>query len=421
MIDLLELKIPFDASLVESVDERHTLLGFEYENLDIPMGAKSIHWREDGTIGTSCLYHPYESLPTSFTGMAFKVHLDGYFFPHVTLKASPAKILQGHNVFGFDDMQLAVEEMLYQLQESYPVVYGLLAIENATIVKMDITYLAQLDNPKQVKTFIDYMSRVSNGHTKPTKNKKFETTCYWGGTNSRLIRQKMYSKWEEYQAQLDEYIKKSKQGDAHATKIVQVMSNQKLQDYAKNSIRWECTLMSRWLERNGYPVNVWEFIKLEHRTDKLYPNLWIKGFSKIIDALKGQTMQYVSDEEVLKKLKSVHFKQLDNGKISYRKAINLYAFYNQLKAMGYAELKAQKLYGERRFRQLIADLVLCGFSKSYLQNLHIANNETKVIPMIEFININFGKQVPDWYVKPISTPQRLAMQNVANQSYVKGA
>ena len=79
MIDLLELKILFDASLVDTVDERHALIGVNFEELEIPLGAKSIHFRDDGTIGTSVLYHPWESLPTSFTGMAFKVHLDGYF------------------------------------------------------------------------------------------------------------------------------------------------------------------------------------------------------------------------------------------------------------------------------------------------------------------------------------------------------
>lgn len=79
MIDLLELEVPFDFSLVDTVDERHALIGIDLNELEIPLGAKSIHWRDDGTIGTSCLYHAWESLPTSFTGMACKVHLDGYF------------------------------------------------------------------------------------------------------------------------------------------------------------------------------------------------------------------------------------------------------------------------------------------------------------------------------------------------------
>lgn len=409
MIDLLELKIPFDASLVDTVDERHALVGVNLEELEIPLGAKSIHFRDDGSIGTSVLYHPWESLPTSFTGMAFKVHLDGYFFPHITIKASPAKILQGHNVFGFDDMSLAVEEMLYQLGIAYPALFGMLSIQSATIVKFDITYSSRVDSPMQVRQLIDYMSRVSNGHTKPTKSKKFETTCYWGGQNSRLIRQKLYSKFEEYLSQLDDYKKLAQRGDPHARKIVAVMSDERILDIARKSVRWECTFMSRWLERHGYPLNVWEFIDFQQQNDNLYPSLWQRGFSKIYEALKGQTMKYIDDTQLLARLKSEFQTVTPKGKVSYRKALNLYGFYNQLKAFGYDEIKKQSLYGERRFNQLIADLCLCGFSKSYLQNLHVENNETKVIPFVNFINVDFSNQNPDWYEKPISTPQKLRL------------
>lgn len=52
------------------------------------------------------------------------------------------------------------------------------------------------------------------------------------------------------------------------------------------------------------------------------------------------------------------------GKVSYRKAFNVYGFYNQLKAFGYKELKDQNIYSVRRFNELVADLCLCGFSKS---------------------------------------------------------
>ena len=414
MIDLLELKILFDASLVDTVDERHALVGVNFEELEIPLGAKSIHFRDDGTIGTSCLYHAWESLPTSFTGMAFKVHLDGYFFPHITIKASPAKILQGHNVFGFDDMALAVEEMLYQLGVAYPALFGMLSIQSATIVKFDITYSSRVDSPMQVRQLIDYMSRVSNGHTKPTKSKKFETTCYWGGQNSRLIRQKLYSKFEEYLAQLDDYKKLAKRGDPHARKIVAVMSDERILDIARKSVRWECTFMSRWLERNGYPLNVWEFIDFQQQNDNLFPSLWQRGFRKIHEALEGQEMKYVDDTKLLAKLMSVHYREFFNEagevtKVSYRKALNLFSFYKQLQSVGYKELKDQNIYSVRRFNELVADLCLCGFSKSYLQNLHVENNETKVIPFVNFINVDFSNQVPDWYEKPISTPQKLRL------------
>lgn len=71
-------------------------------------------------------------------------------------------------------MALAVEEMLYQLSIAYPALYGMLSIQSATIVKFDITYSSRVDSPMQVRQLIDYMSRVSNGHTKPTKSKSLK-------------------------------------------------------------------------------------------------------------------------------------------------------------------------------------------------------------------------------------------------------
>lgn len=409
MIDLLEIKIPFDASLVDTVDDRHALVGMDLFELDIPLGAKSVHLRDDGSLGTSCLYSPYQSLPTSFTGMALKVNLDGYFFPHVTIKASPAKILQGHNVFGSDNFELAISEMFYWLDDAYPVLSSLLAFQCAEIVKIDVTYTAKISNQRLVKQFIDYISRVSNGHTKPTSNRKFETTAYWGGSSSRLIRQKCYGKWEEYKAQLDDYSKRAKKGDLHAIKVLEVMSDERLQSIARTSIRWECTFLKRWLERNGYPINVWEFARKQKSTKDMLPKMWEKGFCKIRQALEGQEMLYVDDTKLLERLKSRFVTTTKTGRLSYRKALNIYSFYNQLKSIGYDEMKSQQLYGSRRFQQLIADLISVGFSKAYLQNLHVKNDETKVIPFVQMINIDFSKQFPDWYEEPISTPQKLRL------------
>ena len=408
MIDLLEMSIQFDASLVETVDDRHAFVGVDLSEMDIPLGAKSVHWRDDGTIGTSGLYHPYESLPTSFTGIAMKVNFDGYFFPHITIKGSPAKVLQGHNVFGSDDLQLCVTEMLYWVQQAYPQLYAMLSINTAELRKIDVTYMSQVGSPKLVRLAIDYMSRISNGQTKPTKSKKFETTVYWGGANSRLIRQKCYSKFDEYLAQLDKFKNLADRGDAHALKIVNVMSDERLIDIARTSLRWECTFMKRWLERNDIPVNVWELIKYQRENPDFLQRIWSKGFEKIFDAMRGLDMTVTNESKVLDRLKAEFGKPLSAGRISYRKAINLYGFYNQLKVIGVNEMKAQRLYSNSQLNRLFADLCTAGFTKSYLQNLHV-NDGSKSIPFVNLINIDFSKQTPDWYVEPLSTPQKMRL------------
>jgi II/X family phage/plasmid replication protein len=409
MIDLLEISIQFDSSLVDTIDERHAFVGVELKEMEIPLGAKDVHFRDDGSTAASALYHPYESLPTSFTGLALKVHFDGYFFPHVTIKGSPAKILQGHNVFGTDDLQLCVTEMLYWLQEKYSELYGMLAINTAEVRKMDVTYSSIVASPKLVRLAIDYMSRISNGQTKPTKSKKYETTMYWGGEESRLIRLKCYSKFDEYMVQLDNFKKEAKKGlDPRAIKVMNVMSDERLIKIAKTSLRWEATFMKRWLERNDIPVNVWELINYQKDNPDFLQRIWSKGFEKIFDAMKGLDMTLVNEDRVLDKLKSEFGKPLASGRISYRKAINLYSFYNQLKIMGVFEMKAQRLYSSSQLNRLFADLIVAGFTKSFLQNLHV-NDDSKSIPFVNLINIDFSKQLPDWYVEPLSTPQKLRL------------
>lgn len=408
MIDLLEISIQFDSSLVETVDERYAFVGVDFNEMNIPLGAKSIHFRDDNTIGTCGLYHPYESLPTSFTGIAMKVNFDGHFFPHITIKGSPAKVLQGHNVFGSDDLQLCVSEMLYWVQDAYPDLYGMLALNTAEVRKMDVTYMSIVGSPKLVRLAIDYMSRISNGQTKPTKSKKFETTMYWGGATSRLIRQKCYSKFDEYLAQLEKFKKLSEKGDAHALKIVNVMSDERLINIARTSLRWECTFMKRWLERNDIPVNVWDLINYQKENPDFLQRIWSKGFEKIFDAMKGLDMTIVNDDKVLSRLKLDFGKPLASGRMSYRKAINLYSFYIQLKAMGFNEIKSQNLYSVSRFNALVSDLCSSGFSRSFLQNLHV-NDGSKSVPFVNLINIDFSKQTPDWYVEPLSTPQKLRL------------
>ena len=409
MIDLLELSIQFDSSLVDTIDDRHAFVGVDLQEMGIPLGAKSIHFRDDGTTGTSGLYHPYESLPTSFTGLALKVNFDGYFFPHITIKGSPAKILQGHNVFGSDNLELCVTEMLYWVQEAYPQLYGMLAINTAEVRKMDVTYSSIVGSPKLVRLAIDYMSRISNGQTKPTKSKKYETTMYWGGKDSRLIRLKCYSKFDEYMVQLDKFKKDAQKGlDPRAIKIMNVMSDERLIDRARTSLRWEATFMKRWLERNDIPVNVWDLINYQKANPDFLQRIWSKGFEKIFEAMKGLDMTLVNEDKVLHKLKAEFGKPLASGRMSYRKAINLYSFYTQLKVIGVSEMKAQRLYSPSQLNRLFADLITAGFTKSFLQNIH-ANSDSKTISFVNLINIDFSKQLPDWYVEPLSTPQKLRL------------
>lgn len=408
MIDTLECVLDFDSSLVEiREDGKYAFVGMDLHELNINLSARHVYLNFDGELRATELFHPYESLPTSFTGMACKVFLNGHFFPHVKIKCSVAKIMQGHNVFGTENLEYCLIEMLYWLRESYPVLYGMLSIQTMKISRIDITYMSYIQNEKLVRQAIDFLSRVSNGQTKATKNKKYETTAYWGGETSRLVRLKCYAKYDEYMAQFEEYKKLVQKGDAHALKIVQAMSDERIIDFARKSLRWECTLLKRYLERNDIPVNAWELVERQKNEPDVFQKLWLKGFGKVFEAVQGQEMKIVNDDDVISKLKAHFYTVTATGKVSYRKANNLYDFYRSLKLDGYQVVKTNGRYSISRFNELVADLVSVGFSKGFLQNLTGSDN-VEIIPMIELIKVDFSRQSPDWWVEQLPTPMRLA-------------
>ena len=399
MLDHLCIAIPFDVSLVTETETGRGVLAIDLHDLDVPLAARSVARFDDGTISAQILYHPYESLPTHYTGMAVKVFDDSYSLPYVEIKCSPAKILQGHNVFGPESVELAASEMLGYLATAYPVLYGMLFIRGAEIRHLDITYSARLESEKMVVQVIDYLSRISNGQTKATSNKKYQTTAYWGGAQSRLVQLKCYGKYTEYQSQLNDFKKLAAGSDSSAKRVYSVMSDPRLIKYTEGLLRWEARIKKRKLERLGLPINLWDFINYQRENSEILADLWIKATRPILSALEGQTMRCLDDDSVLDALKSVHFKVTAKGNISYTKAHNLFSSYCAIREHGLDFLKSR--YAPSQFYNILNQLMEAGFSKSYLQNLQ-SENKSNIVPMLRFISVDFNSQYPDWYVEPVS-------------------
>lgn len=400
MLDHLRLAIPFDASLVSTIDDKHALVGVDLHDLGINLAARSVERRADGTLSAQMLFHPYESLHTSFTGMAVKVFAEGNYWPFVELKASPAKIMQGHNVFGSSSIELGAFEMLGFLAESYPTLFSMLYVPDTEVRHMDITYSARLSSESLVPKVISYLSNVSNGQTKATADKKFHNTSYWGGVHSRLVQTKCYGKYSEFMSQLDEYQKLANRGDAVAQRVVAVMSDPRLIAWSNALIRWECRIKHRKLERLGIPTKLFELIKYQRVNPDFLQLLWANATKPIFSALEGQTMKLLDDDSVYEQLCSVFQKITPSGRLSLTKARNMFNFYCALREHGCDAMK--KRYSETQYYCLIADLISAGFSKAYLQNLH-TDNKSNVVPMVRFVQVDFSAQYPDWYVEPVSS------------------
>ena len=399
MLDHLYINIPFESSFY-SVDPegRYFFIDVDPYSLEIPLAARAVYKDDEGKEHNSALFHPFERVPTHFTGMAMKVFFDSTYAPYVQIKASPAKLIQGHNVFGSDSIEQGAMEMIGFLDMAYPLLSRMLDVPQAWVSHIDVTYSARLKDEFTAKKVLQFLSNVSNCQTR-LSNKRYDSTVYWGGETSRLINHKCYLKHEEYMAQFQEQMKLSKFNDKSAMRVVEVMSNPNLINWTIGLLRFESRMKKRWLERNNVPTNLIELIQYQIANPNLLQTLWTKATSSIFDALRGQSMKLTDDTSVLQAIENSEIVITNSGKVSPTKVRNLFAMYCLIREKGIAELKTT--YSKTSFHRLIADLIECGFSKAYLQNLH-DEKASNIIPFMKLVEIDFNQQLPDWYEEPQS-------------------
>lgn len=402
MIDHLSINIPFDASLVTvSDDGRYSFLDFDVFTLqdELKIASFEVYKDDDDAVKPQQLYIPYASLPSSYTNLAVKAHIDSTFFPYVQIKASPAKLLQGHNLFGTDNLELCVDELFGWFMTACPTLSGLLAFQSATISHIDITYSCKVKDNHTAKQVLEFMRNVSNGHTRISKQ-QFDTTVYWGGQTSRLLNFKCYLKYDEFIGQFEKIKSDAKRGDKSAMRVLDAMSDPRLLDWLVGVLRFEARLKKRYFERNGIPILVNDLISYQRNNPNFIQDLFKKSTGKLFDAIKGQNVKVTNDDGILKAIESSPVVLNNKGKVSPTRVRNLFALYVLIRDKGYDEVKLQ--FSKTSFYRQINDLTECGFSKAYLQNLH-KENSSNVIPFVKLVEIDFNQQLPDWYVEPVGS------------------
>jgi II/X family phage/plasmid replication protein len=403
MLDLIVMRIPVDASLVDiTSDGNHCIFGFDMLDLGLNrVGSWSVYKNDEGEVRHVSLNHGYERLPTSFTSMAFKFFHEGKDFPHVELKASPAKILQGHNVYGTDLIEQGALEMLGYLSESHPTLYGMLAISETEVLQLDATYSARLKDDNQVAQALDFMRNMSSRHIrKSQKQIVYKNTVYFGSERGKRFARKVYGKSDEFQNQLEQQIKLAKFNDKCAQRVVKVMSDPALQLWTKGLLRFETGIKRYVLKELGLPTNLFQLIRYQRENPNFLKDLWVKANSELFKALEGTAMKCTDPDSVYKNLCNVYGTITPSGRVSVTKARNLFNFYSSLELHGCEVMKSR--YGQRQYYQNMSDLVSAGYSKAYLQNLHI-ETKNNVIPFIKLVEINFEAQLPPNFIEPVST------------------
>ncbi|HDX6055559.1 phage/plasmid replication protein, II/X family [Acinetobacter baumannii] len=408
MLDFLRLAIPIIPTYVRSLDNHHWFNG-DIRDYGIPAATRHVSKTDDGQTITGELYHPYESLPSDYTDMAVKFYTNTMNTPpYVEIKASPLKLLQGHNVYGFESIELGSDHMLGMLLEAFPQLVPILDLANTEVLHLDTTYLFRLPHQNMVQPTLDYMANLASGHRK-AREVKYDNYITWGN-DSASVRPKAYGKFEEVKSQLNKIQKKADKGCMRSKSLVIAM-NGALQ-FANAVLRLEARICKTYLTKNGYPSNLFQLIKLQHEQPELLLRLWHVAFDPILKTMEGEYMNFASDDELEALLKSKLVTYTKKGNPSYTKAYNAFDFYRSLRIDGYKKVKSRHL--ESRFYKRERELISCGISRSHLQNLH-KNPNGKVIPFVRLFELKMADQLPPDYVQPVSqySPKNQGLHLVA--------
>jgi len=423
MIDLLRIKIPFHESVVAvSPDGASGLIDLrECQRRGCRMEAgEAVFLPNDYRLDSentclaevSALRHPYESLPSSWANLAFKVRAGGSnYYPHIELKASPAKLLQGHNVFGTCDVMLCIDALITTFEYALPQMGEILEYHNAELAQIDCTFSAHLATESDSRNVIHALRNISNGQTRGAKS-AFDTTAYFG-KGSRHKRLKAYLKQFELQDQTNKaQAKFDKTKDQIFKRQLDSMTAPEVQQFAKNALRFEASVMPRMLNRLGIPTNLWLFEEYSSNFDGcLIQKLWEQSWSDIFKTFEGATMRTYSDEEIHNQLRN-HFKTETKTGFSYSKADRLFRTFRLLKHEGWDELKATT--PKPTFHRTINDLTQV-VPKAYLQNLQAT--ASNVVPLIRMVNVDFSKQHPTGWQEPDRLSNQVLLKE--NQGFLR--
>lgn len=392
MIDMLVLRCPFQCHFIDQNSNPTAVWpSYSLASLSIPL-VQSID--AEGNIDN--LRHPWESLPSSFESMAFKVfdhRYDSLDCFYIEIKASPAKLMLGHNIFGSSDIYDCSMTMLELLCSTYPQITELLDHTLWELAQIDITYSAKAKDNHEAKLFINSLHSVSFGQTKSRTG--YDGTAYFGKKNSRLKKIKVYSKHPE----VLETIKKNKiklDGE-----LINEVYTPELLTYASGLIRWECSFYHRYFSRLGISTFLKDIFHQSTFNAQALQNYWYLGTADLFKSLNGQTMKTLNTLEVKTQLRALYSKtSLKTGLVSTVLADSAFRTYNDLLRDGF--IIARESMSRANFNKHIVMLCACGLSRAALQNLNGLENGATIIPYVRFITIDFENQYPVDYVQPLA-------------------
>lgn len=339
----------------------------------------------------------WDSIPTSISDLAVGFFPMGEGFdkwPCIVLKASPTKILQGHNVFGSEDIRPGVMQMLAVLKQAFPKIAEHLDFKSTRIRYLDSTYSAFVPSDYQRNQVLRVFESMCQHKESISKHQGYLKM----NKSSDYRQQKIYYKQQELIASYDEARRKNQFDKA------EILGDPRLLDFAYGRLRFEGTTGHRAMEREGIPTKLDEFLKFHDWYQRVYDEplcrlMWKRAFNAFFAQLEGHSMKNVDDDQIKLKIDTKFIKVKDNGKVCRRKANAIWRTYRQIKTEGYEQLARED---NRTFFRNVSFLEEVGLSRAFLKSLDPLRPADNVVPLVQIINVDFNEQRPDWYEEPVA-------------------
>lgn len=445
MIDWVELSAEFNNEHLQW-DDLYTCGTLSQQTLFDIRSKTTVYFDDEGNISNITI--PWHSVPSSRASIAWKV-----FNPKskgvatLSIKCSPAKLIQGHNVWGSDDIMGAIDTLIAHFRAAHPELAAMVDFAQSTLMALDVTYHSYAPNHRQAGEFITALKRISNGQVKdissanrndkqpnPRKEllKYVETSAYWN-PDSEWYTLKAYLKYNEICHRRNEVLARR---DLEALAEFDHIHNKDLLDFTHAMIRWECRIKRRKLEALGIPTRIDQLRTFLAVSTITAQSLWQRHFQPIFSAFEGGNMNvtripendlYSRFLEMAKKIRRVGKTLMiyygdeselidsisDGWQIASRtfktpdvEQVKLYR-YTGSDAMGrrawetYQSIMAkgwQNITGHGGIkRQTLSDhmkiIRAAGISKATLQQ-YTGDRKPQIIPFVRFVQVDFHQQQP---------------------------
>ncbi|MGR6747655.1 phage/plasmid replication protein, II/X family [Aeromonas veronii] len=393
----------------------------------ISLRARSVMFSDAGQPIFSELIHAFESLPSSHSGIAMVIRQacpQSGLPARVEFQCSPATLVHIQNVIShIHTLEDAAWIILSSSAMALPDVWPYLDVENALVLRVDVTDSLLCDTPTQAMQVFQRMGHVSvqqrrvfTGDTADASVARlsgYDTTRYWGAT-SELHKEAAYLKGPQLlkkQAEAERSVRKNPTSLV-AAESLRVLSDPRLHELAGRMVRLE----GRWLKRGlvehftrlglttddtPWDGRLTSLIALERayndNPESEHPNLisalWDYSWRPLLSALDGAADMDLNDYDAVKeKIFTAH---------EPRAARPLLQFFRALHQQGWSELRESGEYTRATFNRRVAALRELGFSRAQLQQLD-GSTESRidagvVIPMQRVLQVGRLTELPKWF------------------------